>query len=259
MMKLGKQPARPGAVKLRFADFADTTKLDEPPPDFGHERLIGWDWGMLGNDRVGDCYEAGALHEVMLWNAEAGRSVPVDAEAAIANYSELTGYDPGAPVDPATGENPTDNGTDVAIALAKRRSTGLLDGAGRRHPIGAYVALDPGNWEQLRYAAYYFDGVGLGLQMPRQWMQQFPRTWDAVVRPQPAGGHYVPCVAFRDGNAVLVSWGGLVEITQAGYEQASDEAYAYLTVEKFRTGAATATGIDVDALRAQLQALTSVE
>lgn len=68
-LKLGKAPARPGAVAFRFSDFAKTAQMPAPPRNFGHNRLVKT-WGMLGNDTAGDCVFAGAAHEIMLWNAD---------------------------------------------------------------------------------------------------------------------------------------------------------------------------------------------
>ena len=73
--KLGKKPARPGAVKFKLANYLEKLKLPTPPKVFGHEGLIGANWGMLGNDQYGDCVWAGAAHETMLWNKEAARTV----------------------------------------------------------------------------------------------------------------------------------------------------------------------------------------
>ena len=40
-LKLGKKPARPGAVKFKLANFLVKTKLPTPPKVFGHQDLIG--------------------------------------------------------------------------------------------------------------------------------------------------------------------------------------------------------------------------
>jgi hypothetical protein len=251
-LKLGKLPARPGAVSLRFSDYANTTLMPDPPRDFGHETLIA-NWGMLGNDVAGNCFFAGSCHEIMLWNAEAGVTVPFDDKTALANYSEVTGYDPTQPN--------SDNGTDVASALALRRRVGFFDATGKRHKIAAYVALEPGNIEQLRYAAYYFDGVGIGVQFPEQWMESFSqgsRRWDHVASPNYNGGHYISTVAWRDGNPVVISWGQKIQLTPAAFQQNADEVYAYLTIEKLVNGI-DLEGLNLAKLEDDLKGLTGVK
>src|SRR3954454_20075859 len=107
-MKLGKLPARKDAVRLKLRDYLDTTVLPKPPKDFGHEDLVPGAWGMLGNSAVGDCVLAGAAHETMLWNAEAGKTVTFDDKSVLSDYSVITGYNPAEPN--------SDHGTDMQVA-----------------------------------------------------------------------------------------------------------------------------------------------
>jgi hypothetical protein len=269
--KLGKRPARPGAVKLAFETYVSTEALQEPPPVFGHDSLVNGGFPMLCNDLVGDCAAgAGAAHQIMLWTAEAGNQAPFNDKAALANYSAVTGYKPGPEVrgfdasgnvipDYNAPQNPTDQGTDVAAMLRYWNLTGLLDAAGNVHKIGAVVALEPGNWEQLRYASYYFDGVAIGINLPVQWMDAFNKgqPWTRVCRPRYEGGHYIVEVAWRDNNCVVSTWGGEIELTQSGYAQCSDESYAIMSEEKLRNGV-DLEGLDLAALTADMPKLKDI-
>lgn len=260
-LKFGKLAARPDAVKFKFEDYVDLSVLKPPPTNFGHETLIK-QWGMGGNDIAGDCVFAGAEHETKLWCAEAGVPVAItdgNSGTAIKNYAVFTGYDP-TQTD-AQGNNPTDQGTDVASWLARRRTTGFIDDAGKAHKVGAYVKLELGNVDQLRYASYYFDGVGIGINFPEQWMtsfQQGGRTWSAVKRPNYQGGHYISGVAWRGGMPVICTWGALVHLTLQAYEQVADEVYAYLSPDKLRNGV-DANGIAYSALIADINQLRAVK
>ena len=132
-LKLGKKPARPGAVKLKLAKYLVKPKLPTPPKVFGHEALIGPNWEMLGNDQYGDCVWAGAAHETMLWNKEAARAVTFNNQSVLKDYSAVTGFNPNDPN--------TDQGTDMQVAASYRRKTGVLDANGKRHKVIAYLAL----------------------------------------------------------------------------------------------------------------------
>jgi hypothetical protein len=250
---LGKLPARPGAVKLKFSTYVDTDVLAEPPAEFGHDNLVG-DWGILANDRVGCCAISDSLHQHLLWNAEVGKAIPLSDAVAIKNYSAVTGYDP---ADPST-----DQGTAVPELIHYRYTKGLIDGGGKRHKIGAALELEPGNWEQLRYAMYYFDGVTLGIQMSKQWMDAFQNgeyVWDKVSRPKIIGGHAITGVAVHGGNARIITWGtDVVGVTQAGYEQFSDETYAFFGEEKLNNGV-DINGFDKEKLLADLHLLNDIE
>lgn len=260
--RYGKRPARPGAVRLRLADYLHETLLPEVPAVFGHQALVGADWGMLGNDSVGDCAWAGAAHETMLWTAEGGgAAAQFTADSVLADYAACTGYDPGQ-TDPVTGENPTDQGTDIVVAAAYRHSTGVLDANGARHTIGAYVGISRGNVGELVTAAYLFGAVGVGIQVPEYAESQFQRgaVWDVSNGPADiVGGHYIPVVGRDDaGNLLAVTWGRIQPMTPAFYRQWSDEALVYVSSEMLSGTGETPEGFNVAQLQADLSAITLV-
>ena len=237
-LKLGKIPATASqTVKLKFRDFVDRSDLPPlPTGDFGHDTLVT-NWGMLGNDKYGDCVWAGAGHEHMLWLREAGHTeAEVESlfteKAALKNYTQVTGFNPDDP--------DTDQGTDMAKAASYRRKTGYVDAKGNRHKVGAFVDLDPGNITELWYAAYLFDGVGIGVNFPSQWMDTFNKgaggLWDHVSRPKIEGGHYITGVA-RHGNLNIVTWADdHPRLTPRGYAQFNDQTIAYASPEKLVSG-----------------------
>ncbi|MDA8336586.1 MAG: hypothetical protein M0Z41_16615 [Peptococcaceae bacterium] len=244
--KLGKKPATYDRRDLQFIRYR-IAPLPPHPAQFGHENLIGT-WGMLGNDIVGDCVFAGADHETMLWTTEGGDPARFSAETAIADYSAVTGYNP---ADPST-----DRGTDVRQALQYRQQTGLVDVAGARHRIGAYLALELGNTGYLLEAMYLLGAVGIGIQVPRSALDQFDagQPWSVVQGNQEiVGGHYVPLVAYRD-NLVCVTWGALQPMTLQFYAKYCDEAWAILSPEMLK-GGRSLEGFDLSQLQADMAAL----
>lgn len=249
-LKLGKLAARPGAVKLKLSSYLVASQLPTPPTEFGHDTGVGT-WQMLGNDRVGDCVIAGGLHETMLWTS-VGSTIPeMDDAAALANYSAITGYDPDDPS--------TDQGTDVALAAKYRRHTGLVDAAGKRHKVGAYLALTPGDVQEHLMAMYLFGAVGIGVSFPDSAMRQFNQgqPWHPVAGAKIEGGHYISGVARRDGMIVVVTWGREQPMTDAFLRKYNDESYAYLSLEYLRQKR-NPEGVDLARLRADLAQLTQV-
>src|ERR1700690_4287507 len=79
-----------------------TAALAPTPVKVYWEYGVKGPWGMLGNDRVGDCEIARIAHMLMLFTAHTGSMVIPTLDEVIAVYSAITGYDP------ATGAN--DNG-----------------------------------------------------------------------------------------------------------------------------------------------------
>jgi hypothetical protein len=210
---------------------------------------------MLANDRAGDCVEAGAYHETMLWNAERGKTIAVTDEVVIETYSKLTGYDP-SQTDPNTGQNPTDLGTVVSDMAEYRRTTGITDAQGGVHKIGAYLSVNKGDLTLLGAAMYLFSAVGIGIELPVSAQEQFRagQPW-TVTDSQIEGGHYVPGVG-RDGagNIVVVTWGAIQQMTPAFYQRYNDETLVYLS-EEFLTSGKSPEGFDLQQLRADLSAL----
>ncbi len=248
-LHLGKLPARPGAVSLKLASYLVPTQLPTPPAQFGHDSQVGM-WQMLGNDTVGDCVIAGALHETMLWTSIGSTVIPVSTSAAITNYSAITGYVPGDPS--------TDRGTDVAVAASYRRHTGIVDAAGKRHKVGAYLAITPGDVQQHLVALYLFGAVGIGIRFPQSAMDQFNngQPWDVVPGSPIEGGHYIPAVARRGGQTVIVTWGREQPMTDAFLQTYNDESYAYVSAEYLKAGKSP-EGFNLAQLKTDLAAVTS--
>lgn len=244
MLKLGKAPARPGAVKFKLADYM--AKLPKVPLSFGHEKLVP-EWGMLGNDSYGDCVFAGAAHETMLWLSEGGKPYSFGPECVLKDYSAVTGFD--------TAKPDTDQGTDMELAAKYRRQTGIQDLAGNRHQVGAYLALTPGDLKQALAAAYIFGAVGIGIEFPSTAMDQFNagHKWSVVKGSRVEGGHYVPLIAHR-GDLFVVTWGKVQKMTEGFFKKYCDEAIVYLSTECMKNGK-TMEGFDLPALQADIAAL----
>ncbi len=249
---LGKRPPREDRRTLRYATYRDPETAIAFPSTFGHDQpaaAVGW--GLLGNDRYGDCVFAGAGHEHMLWTGERGGAVaPFTAGAVLGDYSAVTGFDPNDPS--------TDQGTVTLDALNYRRKVGVADARGARHKIAAFVQLDLGNWVQVLEAIYLFGAVGFGFSFPVSAWSQFDagKTWGVVSGSKIDGGHYVPLVARRDRHLLCVTWGKTQALTKAFLQTYGDEAWALLTYEHL-AGGASPEGFDLAALQRDLAALGS--
>jgi len=247
--KLGKLPARPGAVKFKFAAFAVKDMLPTPPKVFGHQEVIG-DWLMLGNDRWGCCVFSGGAHETMMWSKIGEAPDANFNDACIAkDYGSVTGF--------KVNDPSTDQGTDMSAAASYRRKTGLVDSNRKRHKILAYMALKKGDTEQLAIAAYMYGAVGIGVQFPDSAMSQFEarKPWKPVAGSTIEGGHYVPVVGrVKSGNFLVVTWGRLQEMSPSFYNKYCDEALVYLSSEML-VGGKSVEGIDLAKLKSSLSSL----
>jgi hypothetical protein len=232
-LKYGKTPATHDRRDLLMVEFVDhkLVELKEAAIGFGIERDLG-DWGMLGNDRYGDCAWAGPAHEHMLTT----RLSPVadadfTADGVLSDYAACTGFNP------ATGAG--DNGTNMRDGLNYRRHIGIVDSTGTRHKIGGFCALEPGNFSQLLQALEIFDVVAMGIEVAESCEQQFAagKPWSVVPGAQIVGGHYVPVFA-RPSVAMgeCVTWARRQPFTEQFYGKYNDEAYGVFTTETLTAG-----------------------
>lgn len=244
--KLGKTPARPGAVSFKLTDYL-ATALPTPPATLKPTKYYPKSWGMLGNDNAGDCVWAGAGHETMFWNDEAGVTVGVTTADALAAYTAVTGYNPKDPN--------TDQGTDMQVAAKYRQNTGVLDAAGKRHKVAAYLAVEKGNETLLKQAINLFGVVGLGIEFPNSAMDQFNagKPW-TVVKSTIEGGHYIPAIGYDSTYVYFVTWGALWKMTWAFYKKYNDESIVYLSQDMLKNGEST-LGLNVAQLQTDLKAL----
>lgn len=244
-MKLGKLPARQDSIKLKFANY---TALPPAPTKGGHYTLVS-DWqGMLGNDQYGDCVLAGGDHEHIYWNAEANKKVTFNEKTALADYSAITGFNPNDPN--------SDQGTDMQVAASYRLKTGLIDANGKRHKIGAYVALSAGNKSQMKQAIQLFGSAGIGIQFPSSAMTQFNNNhpWTIISGARIEGGHYVPAVGYDSRYVYVVTWGKLQKMSWGFFTKYCDEAVVYLDTEML-TGGKSLEGFNLSQLQSDLKAI----
>ena len=260
--RLGKLPAR-NTVRLKLKDYYTSADLPPlPSGDFGHQNLIS-DWKMLGNGPdpanppgwphgAGDCAIAGPFHAIMLWNAVAGKTVNVNTACVLKEYSDITGFNASQPW--------TDQGSNAEDVAQHWQATGLTDASGVNHRIDGFVALEPGNLQELWYATYLFDAVGIGVNFPGEWMTAFNQgsTWEKLPSPTFEGGHYILGVGRVSGYIDTITWGRQQLLSPAGYQQCNDETIAYVSSERLLASGKDLNGFDLKQLLADLAALPSV-
>jgi hypothetical protein len=257
--RYGKADATRDDRDFKFARYRTAEPLPTPPDDWGYDNVIPQGgWGMLGNDQWGDCVWAGAAHEHLLTSKVAGSPAAFDDTGVLADYSAATGFDANAG---PPGSNPTDRGTNVRTALGYRRTTGILDAAGKRHKIGAYLALDVdkikgGDFTEVAEAAYLFGAVGIGIQVPQSAETEFSehKMWSFHEGSPNVGGHYVPIVAHRR-HIECVTWGRVQPMGHRFCSTYIDEAWAIVNPDFLDVNGESPQGFNIDELQADLAQL----
>ncbi len=246
-LKLGKQAARVDSRTLKLAKYL-AAPLAAPPASVDYSTAVKVPWGMMENDKYGDCTCAAAGHMVMDWTSLGGNPVQVTDSQVIQAYAAVTGFDP------TTGLG--DNGAVELDILNYWRKTGMAG-----HTITAYAALTPGDTNHVKIATDLFCGVYIGLQLPTSAQTQ--DVWDVppggtvgTGAPGSWGGHAVCVVGYDSSHLTIITWGQKKLMTWKFWGAYCDEAYAILSNDYLR-GAVAPAGVDVVTLQQDLQAVTA--
>lgn len=246
--KLGKKPATYDSRDIRYADVRASAGLPTiPKPGGGYGMDFGSaGWGMLGNgpcddgtvtsgyaaQGAGNCAWAGPGHEVMELTKNAKGEVPKFTCLNILNqYAEYLGLPDAAAL---TADN--DQGSDVRDVFNWRQTKGLLDVDGNSHKVLIFVALEPGNVQQIWEALWLFENVGIGVNFPGSAMDQTNagQQWSVVPGATIEGGHYVPLVGHPTSDVwTCVTWGMRQTMTEQWLTTYCEEAWAYVSPERY--------------------------
>jgi hypothetical protein len=207
---------------------------------------------MLGNDSVGDCVIAGSDHAIELWTAEGSKQAQFTDANALSDYSAITGYNPSDPS--------TDQGADIRTALQYMQTTGMIDANGVRHKIGAFLALDHTDFEEVLEAAYLFGDVKIGIQVPSSAQEQFSagQPWTVVPGATIEGGHDVEIDGVDPDWIYVITWGAVQKMSREFFDTYCDEAWAILSEEMLNGQGLSPEGFNLAQLQADLAALSSI-
>jgi hypothetical protein len=248
-----KLPPKPHRFSLPFSRYLGDAASVLPPPPLKN----AWEyavpdnqWGMYGNDEIGDCAFADKAHILMAVTANSGSIVVPTLEQVIEMYSAVTGYDPQQRQ--PDGSNPTDNGAAMTDVLAYLLNTGL---AGRK--ILGWVQIDQTSRMHFEQCAYLFGACDVGVLLPDTAMSEFDsgRSWNDVSQ-DGQDGHAVPYLGYGSLGETCITWSKRQPSSIPWFQKYCDEAYGLIWPEWFdeHTGLSP-SHFDKDQLWADLQAL----
>lgn len=247
---LGRKPSPPDPRTLRLANYTTAGDVLTAPRSANWMRRVRT-WPLYSNDRIGDCVFAAYGHLTQAWTRYAGTEVTLPEQDIIGAYSAATGYDP------TTGAG--DDGAVMRDALNFWRKTGI---GGRN--IDAYVSVDVGNHDEVRYAAHTFGGLAVGIDMPLVAGDQFRKRmwWTPTSGPDGErgswGGHAVHVGAYSSRSLTCTTWGGSQHMTWGFWDSYVSEAYAVLSPDWLTAAKGVSpTGLDLSDLLADLQRITA--
>lgn len=241
---LGKDRVKRPLKMLSFSNYYGRASAIDHPKVCAWERPL--DWKMLGNDTVGDCTIAAALHMQMAWASVAqSTNVPIfTTNDALDLYSAITGYNPADPN--------TDQGAVETDVLAYWQNTGM-----HGNKILGYVAVDVTSKDAMDAATYIFGGLYLGIQVPAYIMNvpaggswSYTGSGDTSIE----GGHAIPRIGYGEDGATIISWGSLYHWDRQFEADNCEEAYAVVDDYWIKASGRSPSGVDMPSLLADLKA-----
>ncbi|MDR3727819.1 MAG: hypothetical protein P4K86_12330 [Terracidiphilus sp.] len=242
-MRLGRKAIKTDTRTLALGDYL-TPALPPPPPTVDWTKGIT-DWGMMLNDKLGDCTIAGVAHALQVWSTNTGAEVTVP-DATVEKYYELwDGYVPGNPA--------TDSGG-VELDVLNDWQKQNFDG----HDLLAFADPKYTNLVEVHQSIALFGGVYIGLALPVTAQKQ--DVWDVVpngganARKGSWGGHCVYVPKYDQHGFTCITWGGLKTMTLAFWKKYCDEAHTLLG-QNWLTDKGAPSGFDQTQLLADLKAI----
>ena len=241
MMKLGRRAVKTDSRTLKLSSYVKPT-LPPAPPKVDWTKGIT-EWGLMLNDKLGDCTIAGAAHAVQVWTANTGTMVTVPDPVILSYFEKWDGYDPA---------NPATNMGGYEIDVLKNWQKQGFAG----HKLIAFADPQWTNLEEVKQAIHLFGGVYVGLNLPVTAKTQ--DVWDVIpgggpeTQPGSWGGHCVFVPAYDPDGFTCITWGVPKTITNAFWQEYVDEAHALLAQDWIDRKGSPA-GFDLAQLQADLK------
>lgn len=212
--------------------------------------------GVMLNDRLGCCAEAGYYHADQVWSVAAGKPLLTEPDSCVEALYETQGYVPGRPS--------TDQGTVLQSLLAYLVQTGAPMADGSRQKLAAFVEIDPANAGDLNRATYEGGLVYIGMNVPA-YAERALNTLGGVLDTDPlgdqtiVGGHCVISAGYGPGFREFISYGNAgYRMTTAFWNQNVDECYALVSKEFCNASGLTPLGISLVDWDTQMNAIRGV-
>lgn len=236
-MKLGRKAIKTDSRTLALGNYLKPSLPAAPP---AKDWTCGiTDWGVMLNDKLGDCTIAGVAHAVQVWSACTGGELTALDSTVLNYYEKWDGYNPTDPT--------TDNGGIELDVLNNWHNDGF-DG----HTLLAFADPKYTNLDEIRQSIALFGGVYIGLSLPITAQNQ--DVWDVVpngganARKGSWGGHCVFVPKYDQKSFTCITWGKPKTMTLAFWKKYCDEAHT-LFGQNWLTAKGAPSGFD----QAQLQ------
>jgi len=237
-MKLGRLPAKFDKRVPEFSRYLKSALPPAPPSTKWREAVS--EWGLMGNDTLGNCTAASKIHDLQLWTSNASKEATLTAADAIKFYSQTTGY--------IEGDPSTDQGGIMLDVLNWWLKNDLAG-----HKIDAYATLDFNNRANIRDAVWLLGLADIGVNLPitAQTQEDWVLTPDGLKgdgEPASWGRHDCTIVDYDENWCYIATWGIIKRASWEWVHSYCEEAYAILSKEWLKSTGNTPSGFDYESL-----------
>jgi hypothetical protein len=223
---------------------------DHPPPPEAVDYTAGMpaDFGMMLNDKIGDCTCAAFYHARQVWTFNAQRCEVTEPDRDVRRmYMESCGYVPGL-FDPGGVEQ------DVLHYLLTRGAP-IGPKGHQRDKLLAYVEVDPRHTIDVKSTIHECGVAYIGFPVPENVTYDNP-VWDYDPSARMTRyGHAVILAGYDEKSALAISWGKRFTMTWAFVTKFVDEIYAIADAAWIEATGMTPAGLTLAELEEQMQAL----
>lgn len=249
-VKLGKKAKKHDSRTLQFAAYGDALV---PPPTADWSKTTG-PLGMMLNDQYGDCTIAAVGHTVQSDSGANGSPLVAPDDVILGYYSRWDGY--------VIGDPSTDQGGVELDVLNRWRQEGFAF-SGTTHSLLAFTEVNPKNHAHVKASIAFFGGIYIGVALPltaqgqNEWTLKIGAPSDQSARGS-WGGHAVPVVGYNEHGVFVITWGQIMFVSWAFWDDYVDEAYCLLLGNDWAVaGNKAPSGMDLATLQGDLKSVTA--
>lgn len=244
--KGGRLPAQPGRAHLKFGSYLDHGKLGPAPISADWLwKVPAAAWGVLANDRLGDCTCAGVAHKRIGDIYYARDEILQVTDPEVIGLYENFGYNP---ADPST-----DQGASCQDVLEFWQKNGFLG-----EKIVAFAKVDLSNRAEVCQAIAIFGQLYCGLQVPQSAEDQTNagEPWSVVPGSPNLGGHCMTVGGYNEDGPSGVTWGQVQSMTWEFFTSQFDECWVLVSPDFIAANGLDVQGLSLYQLGADFSALT---
>jgi hypothetical protein len=226
-------------------------ELPSIPDSVDYTKNMPANFGMMLNDRLGDCTCAAFYHARQIWTYNAGHKEVTEPDVDVLKlYEKVGGYKPGNPS--------TDNGAVEQDVLKYLLRHGAPTKSGKADKILAYFEIDPRNQDDIKRVIYECGIAYIGFEVPSNIMPEGaepPEVWTVDPKATIDGGHAVILAGYDAEGVIVISWGQIYKMTWEFFATYVDEAYAIIDKAWINSTGKTPLGMTIQELESLVKSI----